>query len=299
MNEKERLEKIEDIIDPRKRIGSKTFNFNDHYEYVKLTKDDEDFLVAKALTSGNSYAANVLMKYVYTLARVEVQSMVTSMDNYADLIQEGMANVWENLALYNPNLDCTFRTWAHYFIKKTFYKYLASSDFSMCLTTRFLSTYGMAIKLEREWREKYHRSLTVTEIQEKVGVGNKMAIAIWSELKGRIPIENIGVNMPWFSDLNLETPNFNEQQIDIILKAYLNSKEYDILTRYHGLNGKPKESIKDIAASYGVHCSRVYEIFRFAMSKLQNSRAKEKLKELRYNDYISPDNHYMRKLTKR
>ena len=55
MNEKERLEKIEDIIDPRKRIGSKTFNFNDHYEYVKLTKDDEDFLVAKALTSGNSY----------------------------------------------------------------------------------------------------------------------------------------------------------------------------------------------------------------------------------------------------
>ena len=199
--------------------------------------------------------------------------------DYADLVQEGNASLFQAIEGFDWRRDVRFRTYAQYWIHQAILKMLYNSS----RTVRVPIWVQKALKKIQRVREAGQENgvnMTSAAIGEKLGLPaerveelmstRRYSVSLDAELPGE---EGTSLSQSLADERNeavyesVDDGNLRERLQDAL--SDLPAREQLILTRRYGLDGREPETLGQIAVDLGITAERVRQLQKAAIARLQ------------------------------
>jgi RNA polymerase sigma factor (sigma-70 family) len=244
--------------------------------------DPEVFEAAKA---GDSRAVEeVVNAHLPRIAALSRQYAVVARIERLELIQEGVAGLLQALRRYDPSRGTPFWAYARPTVERSMQRLVGELGDAVELSDRALRHLSRLRGAEHELMQERRRLPTRDEIIERSGVDHDLAHEVLAGAAAprslQEPITTAdGDVIGLFGDL-VDDPSAGDaydQVLDEVeaeellpLLSVLSARERKILELHYGLNGE-ELSHREIAERLGVSVSRVRQIERRALRKLQRA----------------------------
>ena len=259
------------ILNERSSILKDFFKDADKYP---IYSSEEQIEFARQALKGDEKAREKLitsnLKFVVTCAKKYVGQGVSLLD----LIQAGMLGLCQAIDNYDPDRGYKFLSFAVWYIRREILREIYNTG----RTIRYPITYiGKITKVKKAYekfvnehgREPSHEELidlaNVTKKQYNSVLMNKSYCQSFET-----PINDEGNKLEdVLSEQNNEfSDTFTKESISRVLNT-LNPREYEIITKYYGLEGVPQSAVKDIASDLNLTTERIRQIKKIALKKMK------------------------------
>lgn len=210
------------------------------------------------------------------IAKIEANKMRGSSLNNEDLVQEGYIGLLEAAKRYDPTRDIRFTTYARWWVRAQITRYIEN-------TGRLVRIPGGAIEQTRNLQaiiEQYANEgidVDLATAAADLGISTKRANMLLKQ-KGSVSLdvedpEGCSLRETLPSDIDLAEDELEKMEaLEIIqnrFSDYLDSREQFILTHHFGLDGHPKQTMREIGEQISLSKERVRQLESKAISRLR------------------------------
>lgn len=277
-----------------------------YYKEVKnikrISKEEEKELF-KEVKKGSIEAKNKIIENNLRLVIFIAKKYDNGKIDLLDLIQEGNIGLSKAVEKYDPNSECSFSTYAWYWITQKIIRAFSKQGNVITIPTNINNEIGKMLNAEKELEQTLLRKPTDDELAEKLNISrNELSLLKQNSqpqssldeivktdsiaddykdediedessdyLKNQIVDEDIDVEQ------NAITSLTSEKLIEL-MNQNLTEREKDILTLRYGLDGNGAKDLSEVGKIFGITSERVRQVERKAITKLRFPSVKNKLK---------------------
>ncbi len=200
--------------------------------------------------------------------------------DFADLIQEGNASLFQAIEGFDWRRDVRFKTYAQYWIHQAILKVLYNSSRTVRVPIWVQKALSKIQRVRQQDRKADGSAPSAAEVGEKLGLPEERvrellktkrhAVSLDAEVSGE---EGASLGQLLADD---SLPPITEAIEDGDLGATLDevmadlpSREQMILSRRYGLHGREPETLGEIAEDLGITAERVRQLQKAALGRLQ------------------------------
>lgn len=248
---------------------------------------EEELELGKRISEGDKEAAKKLVNSNLKLV-VKIAKKYTGRGlSLTDLIEEGNLGIMKAAERYNYKRGIKFTTYACWWINQSIMRAIYEQSRDIRLPIHKNDLLNRVRTAQKELAFKNYHQPTLTEISDYLKIPYK-------KLSDILKTEEV-ISLDAVRDENPDSYIFKDEKkysdssplkihIQTILRSSLDDRELDIIERRFGLNGKSKESLKEVAAHYHLTRERIRQIQRKAIGKLESKRTMKNL-VLFFRDY--------------
>lgn len=210
------------------------------------------------------------------ITKIEANKMTNRHMPVEDLMQEGLVGLLEAAKRYDPTKGIRFTTYARWWVR---------AQITRCIenTGRLIRIPGGAIEQTRNIQTIIDQctneglEINVTEIASGLGISKKRANMLLAQ-QGTISLDaedNEGNSLMETVASNTDSADTEfelQEALDVIQTKFsdlLDHREQFILTHHFGLDGQPKQTMKEIGAQISLSKERVRQIESKAIDRLR------------------------------
>lgn len=208
-----------------------------------------------------------------------------------DLIQEANIGLVKSVDHYDPNMGYKFSTYATWWITAYVRRCIQANSSSMRLPVYIVEMIGK-IRTAQQYFETNNMEYDEEDIANATGLKvSDVKKALAAQQKSEVLSLDYETNDEKGNCLgdtlvdeneNVESnfvANEREQRILQLINEVCSPREADIIVRHFGFIGR-KETFDELAESYNVSKQRIGQLYKRAMTKLQEPKAKRKFEKL-------------------
>jgi RNA polymerase sigma factor (sigma-70 family) len=209
--------------------------------------------------------------------------------DFADLIQEGNASLFQAVEGFDWRRDVRFKTYAQYWIHQAILKALYNSSRTVRVPIWVQKTLAKIQRVRERGRQADGALPADADVGEQLGLPasrveellktKRYAVSLDAEVSGE---EGASLSQLLPDDRAAAVPEAIEdgnlvECLDEVM-ADLPSREHLILTRRFGLHGHAPETLGEIAADLGITAERVRQLQNAAIGRLKKPRKTSRLR---------------------
>lgn len=266
-----------------------------YYRQIKkipmLTKEQK-LQLFEAYQKGDMEARNQLiqsdLRWVAYLAKRYFGSF--GMDPM-DIIQYANIGLMRAIEKYDPTRGAGFTFYAAYWIRITITRGIITDGRLIHVPDHQVALQKKLLKEIDTYYKEHGTYLQADELAERLGAKKRdvelslqhLDLPRW--LEGMTEVRQIQdlfdceMLCDWTNFIVDSTENVEntvmkhrlEEELNPVLTQLLTPKEYDILSRYYGLQGNDGAVLGEVASVYGLSCERVRQILRYAEARLSRN----------------------------
>lgn len=200
--------------------------------------------------------------------------------DYADLIQEGNASLFQAIEGFDWRREVRFKTYAQYWINQAILKVLYNTSRTVRVPIWVQKALSKIQRLREQGRKEDGSPPPPAEIGDALGMP---AERVQELLKTKRYAVSLDAEVSGEDGASLAQLLADDRAQDIVemvddgdlgdcldeVMADLPSREHMILTRRFGLHGRPAETLGQIAEDLGITAERVRQLQKAALDRLQ------------------------------
>lgn len=200
--------------------------------------------------------------------------------DFADLIQEGNASLFQAIEGFDWRRDVRFKTYAQYWIHQAILKVLYNTSRTVRVPIWVQKALSKIRRLREKRRDADGNPPAAAEIGKELGMSEERVEEL---LKTKRYAVSIDAEMAGEDGATMAQMLPDDRAVDVVesiddghlgecldeVMADLPSREHMILTRRFGLHGRPAETLGQIAEDLGITAERVRQLQKAALDRLQ------------------------------
>jgi RNA polymerase primary sigma factor len=225
-------------------------------EKFPLLSRDEEIKLSRRVAKGDKQAFNKLITSNLRLVIRIAQKYIGGLLPLEDLVSEGNVGLIKSVERYNPNKGVKFSTYSAWWIRQSIIKAIWNQSRLIKISHHNSKIMGRIKDAEKRFLSENGHLPTILEISENTEIPYKEIYDFFIVDK-TISLDSIsGGDYSYFLEdqrENLESEVLKKiclEDIRNLVKSIPDSKERDIIERRFGLNGYPKQTLKEIGELY-------------------------------------------------
>ncbi len=209
--------------------------------------------------------------------------------DYADLIQEGCASLFQAIDGFDWRRGVRFKTYAQYWIHQAILKLLYDTSRTVRVPVWVQKALGKIRRVREEGRQDTGEQLSDEKVGEKLGMPGervrelqqtkRFAVSLDAEIgdEDGTSLGQILADDRVLAPVDLVDDGDLGARLDEVM-ADLPSREQLILSRRFGLHGREPETLGEIAVDLGITPERVRQLQQTALGRLQRPAKAQRLR---------------------
>lgn len=247
------------------------------------TREENRELVIRAKAGDKDAMGEIMVRNGKLVMAVMKKYAYLNYGEFDDLVQEGMLGIRAAVEKFDPEAGTAFSTYAVFWIRQSITRYLDNNGRNIRLPVHVNEKVWQYKKAVRELGEADVHNPNDKQIMEASGMTEEQLKLVKANAAGTVSL-NILIGEEEESELGdfIEDKNVDveeevissimSEEIIRAIQQVLTEKEFDIISRRFGFDGKQPETLETIGETYGVTRERIRQIEQKALRKLKYRR---------------------------
>jgi len=256
---------------------------------VPLLTPDEEYALAKKMTTGDKRAKEILIESNLRLV-VSIAKRYTGRGmNFLDLVQEGNLGLIKGVEKFNYERGYKLSTYATWWIRQSVTRALADQARTIRIPVHMVETINRISKVQRNLTLELGYEPSTKEIAEELNMTEKKVLEIMQIAREPASLEtpigeeddsNLG---DFVADHTALTPEESvesvllREHIDVLLED-LKDRERQVIVLRFGLEDGHPRTLEEVGKEFNVTRERIRQIEAKALRKLRNPVRSKKIR---------------------